>query len=142
MGHYSKDLQQKMNVLAALLAKDLGIRYFDCNAKEIFNTINNDLKHNKNIIEWPVYPFLKYRMTDKVLKSDKENYIFLGYGCVALSASGYFRFHNSSGDLIIVLIILAFSLLFLFHWYRCNQRQSRVAKYIILNRAKKHNYPQ
>ncbi|PIT06884.1 hypothetical protein BGI40_06070 [Snodgrassella communis] len=126
-----------MNAVAALLAKDLGIRYFDCNAKEIFNTINNDLKHNKNIIEWPVYPFLKYRITDKVLKSDKENYIFLGSGCVAISAWGYFGNHNSSGGSIFVLIILVFSLLFLFHWYRCNQSQGRVAKYIILNRAEK-----
>ncbi|PIT52565.1 hypothetical protein [Snodgrassella communis] len=138
MGHYPKDEHQKMNAVAALLAKDLGIRYFDCNAEEVFNTINNDLKHNKNIIEWPVYPFLKYRITDKVLKSDKENYIFLGSGCVAVSASVYFRDHNSSGDLIFVLIILVFSLLFLFHWYRCNQSQGRVAKYIILNRAEKN----
>jgi hypothetical protein len=136
-GYYSKDLRE-MNAVAALLAKDLGIRYFDCNAKEIFNTINNDLKHNKNIIEWPVYPFLKYRITDKVLKSDKENYIFWGLGCVTLSAWGYFGNHNSSGDLIIILIILVFSLLFLFHWYRCNQSQGRVAKYIILNRAEKN----
>jgi hypothetical protein len=135
-GYYSKDLQQ-MNAVAALLAKDLGIRYFDCNAKEIFNTINNDLKHNKNIIEWPVYPFLKYRITDKVLKSDKENYIFWGLGCVTLSAWSYFGNHNSSGDLIFFLIMLVFSLLFLFHWYRCNQSQGRVAKYIILNRAEK-----
>ncbi|WP_239423497.1 hypothetical protein [Snodgrassella communis] len=126
-----------MNAVVALLAKDLGIRYFDCNAKEVFNTINNDLKHNKNIIEWPVYPFLKYRITDKVLKSDKENYIFWVSSCVAVSASVYFRDHNSSRDLIFVLIILVFSLLFLFHWYRCNQSQGRVAKYIILNRAEK-----
>lgn len=126
-----------MNAVAALLAKDLGIRYFDCNAKEIFNTINNDLKHKKNIVEWPVYPFFKYRITDKVLKSDNKNYIFLGSVCVAISAWGYFGNHNSSGDSIFVLIILVFSLLFLFHWYRCNQSQGRVAKYIVLNKAEK-----
>ena len=137
-GSNSKDLQQKMNAVAALLAKDLGIRYFDCNAKEIFNTINNGLKHNKNIIEWSVYPFLKYRITDKVLKSDKENYIYWGSGCVAVCAGSYFRNHNSIGDLIFFLIILVFSLLFLFHWYQCNQSQGRVAKYIILNRAEKN----
>lgn len=91
-----------MVVQMQVLADDLGIRYFDCNAKEIFNTINNDLKHKKNIIERSVYPFLKYRITDKVLKSDKENYIFLGAGCIAFSASNYFRDHNSSGDLIFV----------------------------------------